>query len=215
VRHRLRYKNKDEAIAAQVVIACMNTTQIDRLVMSNKRAEGQQMPLRDLLLGLGESPFVPKCRDPSKPVDGGSNRALARMTILCDEDDLTRCPSPKAKVMMANWSEVVPSSLFMKMVARATHNEIPVVVEGENSDSEVEDKDEQEAVKPKPKPKQHDEDKEQLAKLVGHLKTLRSSVFLTLSVTATPAALFPEAEHDYDTVAYHVIILTPPWTYVS
>ena len=170
------------------------------------------MPLRDLLLGLGDSPFVPKCRDPSKPVDGGSNRALARMTMICDEDDLTRCPSPKAKVMNANWS-AVSSSSFMRMVTRAVQEELPLVVEGENSLLEAEVKDAKGAAK-----RQHGDDNSEAAEqqdspeIIGHMKTLRSSMFLTLSVTATPAALFPEAEHDYDTIAYHVITLTPPWT---
>ena len=51
---------------------------------------GANAGLLDIMKGMTNHPYPPKCHDPYADLDTGVNRALARLYFILDEDDLNR-----------------------------------------------------------------------------------------------------------------------------
>ena len=78
----------------QALVICMNPGQVKNLIgdkgsKATSKA-GAAGGLFDIMKGNTNHPYPPKCDDPYKPFDCGTNRPVARIYFILDEDDLNR-----------------------------------------------------------------------------------------------------------------------------
>jgi hypothetical protein len=203
-KENLKYTTGRKSLPPQVLIMCMNPTSIKKLQEHSSRATDLALAPLALLSGIENSPFLMKCASPHTPVNTGVNRPRPRLVILSDEDDLTRSVSSTGAAQNLNWSQsgkpTLPASFLQQVWVEFAQEENDDDGPGSGDEGASGDEDDNTVTG------------QQMAWLAG-MKDLRTTAYLVVSITATPAALLPG--QDGDGIQYNVVQLNPPKTYIG
>jgi hypothetical protein len=188
----------------QVLVCCMNMRQNKNLFDPPKSSD-QAMGVMQLLTGGEGSCYTGKCDYPDLPADSKKNPIRTRVTLICDEDDLTRSTYKGTNhVEKMNWNMLLEYRKRIEQDLQAQHRGITT------HDSDCTD-DDDDGIACQGGASGDTNEPEVDRDFIKQVSGLRSQAYGCISVTATPIALFYHlCEKDI-----HIVVLKPPPNYIG
>jgi len=216
----------------QALIICMNPGQVKNLIgPSGTRATsraGATAGLLDIMKGNTKHPYPPKCHNPYERFDEGSNRPLARVYFILDEDDLNRsnassvteklqfnAPREVMTRLTAGLERLYPQPRKDPAPTAAGSSSDPVLV-GWETDDAVFDVDDDDDFLGDTDAASTDEARDREGfKNQMEVSGVRSAVRGVVALTATPAACGHDLAPGASVVQHHICSMEHPANYVG